>query len=230
MSDTKAPDTGQLQFEIVGGGELTLTEFRGFIAGYTGRDRAAVEHHIAELAEIGVAPPPEIPMFYEMPTGLFTVDSAMETTGGTLTSGEVEPLYIRAQGAYFLGLGSDHTDRDLEAVDIADSKRACPKPVGRLVRRVPELDTLSLDDVMARCVVDEREYQRGTLDAILRPADTIGMLLSRIDVGDSDFVCLGGTIPLLAGGFTRGDEWGVSLAFPDGSILEHEYRVKERQP
>src|SRR5258706_16458621 len=36
------------------------------IAGWTGRDKAAVEHHIAELAAIGVKRPRSTPCFYRL--------------------------------------------------------------------------------------------------------------------------------------------------------------------
>src|SRR5256885_17231739 len=43
------------------------------IAGWTGRDKAAVEHHIAELAAIGVKRPRAIPCFYRLGADLLTM-------------------------------------------------------------------------------------------------------------------------------------------------------------
>ena len=37
------------------------------IAGWTGRDRAAVDHHVRELAAIGVKPPATIPCVFQPP-------------------------------------------------------------------------------------------------------------------------------------------------------------------
>ena len=42
------------------------------IAGWTGRDQAAVERHIAELAAIGVARPLAVPCFYRVGANLLT--------------------------------------------------------------------------------------------------------------------------------------------------------------
>jgi hypothetical protein len=42
------------------------------IAGWTGRERAAVERHIEELAAIGVARPPCVPCFYRVGANLLT--------------------------------------------------------------------------------------------------------------------------------------------------------------
>jgi hypothetical protein len=56
--------TETLTFDVAGSGEtIELTDFYAVVAGYTGRDAAAVQHHIDELAAIGVAPPPSVPMF-----------------------------------------------------------------------------------------------------------------------------------------------------------------------
>ena len=40
------------------------------MAGWTGRDATAVEHHVAELAALGVAPPSAVPLFYRMDPAL----------------------------------------------------------------------------------------------------------------------------------------------------------------
>lgn len=215
----------QLTFEVVGTDEtITISDFRGIVAGYTGRDMAAVQHHIDELAAIGVAPPPEVPMFYPVPAELYSTAGEHEESEN-LTSGEIEPLYIRHNGTYYLGIGSDHTDRDLETHDIGDSKRACPKPVSSQVVRIDDLGTLSLDDCMARSWVDGTLYQEGTLNGIRKPADVVELLLERTNVGEKDFLCLGGTLPLLGGIFTKGRVWRLELLFPDGAKLEHTYEM-----
>jgi 4-hydroxyphenylacetate 3-monooxygenase len=149
---------------------------------------------------------------------------------GDETSGEIEPLYIRHNGRYYLGVASDHTDRRLETVDIAESKRACPKPVGLTIMPVPDLDHLSLDECRARCWVDGRLYQDGTLNGLRTPADVVRLLLERTDVGDGDFVCLGGTLPLIGGQFAYGRDWRLELSFPDGTSIEHAYTVRNIDP
>lgn len=219
-----------LTFHVLGTTEsITLYDFRGIVAGYTGRDAAAVHHHIDELAAIGVAPPPEVPMFYAVDAE--TVNSAADYVDSpNLTSGEIEPVYIRHDGIYYLGVGSDHTDRDLERADIGDSKRACPKPVSSDVVRiggVAELAEFSLDDAIARCSVDGKLYQQGRLDGLRTAHDIATRLVDRLGLGDrDDFVCLGGTLPLLDGAFTAGEQWRVEIELASGDHLSHEYRMK----
>ncbi len=42
------------------------------IAGWTGRDAAAIEHHIEELEAIGVPRPSSVPLYYRVGAGLLT--------------------------------------------------------------------------------------------------------------------------------------------------------------
>ena len=61
------------------------------IAGWTGRDAAAVQHHIDELARLGVPAPSCFPLYYRASAHLLTQESAIEVVGPE-TSGEAEPV------------------------------------------------------------------------------------------------------------------------------------------
>ena len=222
-------NTQTLAFDVADTGEtIELTDFTAVVAGYTGRDAAAVQHHIDELAAIGVAPPPAVPMFYPVERVTVSPAAALDVAGEK-TSGEIEPLYIRHGGRYYLGIASDHTDRHVETIDIGDSKRACPKPVAGTVVAIPELESLSLDECRARSWVDGRLYQDGTLDNLRTPANVVELLLERSDIGDGDFVCLGGTLPVIGGEFVYGREWRIELTFPDGNTIDHTYIITKGQ-
>lgn len=97
------------------------------VAGWTGRDKSAVQHHIDELAALGVPAPSQTPLFYRVSNTLLTNAPKIEVLGQA-SSGEAEPLLIRRGGEYWLGLASDHTDRALEAHSVAASKQICAKP------------------------------------------------------------------------------------------------------
>ena len=90
---------------------------------------------------------------------------------------------------------------------------------------VDNLRQLSLDDCRARSWVDGRLYQDGTLDGLRTPANVVELLLERTAIGDSDFVCLGGTLPVIGGDFIYGREWRLELAFPDGTTIDHTYTI-----
>jgi len=88
------------------------------IAGWTGRDVAALEKHIRELEAIGVKRPKTTPIFYRVAASLLTSADAIEVLGDQ-SSGEAECVVYSVDGGLFVGIGSDHTDRKAEAVGVS---------------------------------------------------------------------------------------------------------------
>jgi hypothetical protein len=117
-----------LRFEVADGLPIEVEPTQLVIAGWTGRDRAAIDHHIEELAAIGVPRPSSVPLYYRVSVSLLTQATQIEVLGAG-SSGEVEPVLVRARGRWWLTVGSDHTDRDAERVGVALSKQLCAKPV-----------------------------------------------------------------------------------------------------
>ncbi|HZD65472.1 MAG TPA: DUF2848 family protein [Acidimicrobiales bacterium] len=207
---------------------LAMAPGRLVVAGYTGRDQAAVDAHIDELAAIGVPPPPSVPAFYELDPALVTTEEAVEVRGAA-TSGEVEPVLVRHRGRWFLGVGSDHTDRDLERQDIVAAKAACPKPLAPAVLALPGgLDALDWDAVEVWAQVDGEDYQRGTLAALRRPLELLARLTEHAGEDGADLVVYAGTLPLLGGHFRPGTAWRVGLRTVEGQELAHAYAVTAR--
>ena len=68
--------------------ELTFAISQAVIAGWTGRDAIALEKHIRELQELGVAPPSSTPIFYRVSTSRLVTASVIEVIGDR-SSGEV---------------------------------------------------------------------------------------------------------------------------------------------
>src|SRR5258706_5586403 len=143
------------------------------IAGWTGRDRAAVEEHIAELGAIGVKPPRTIPCFYRLGANLLTTAAELEVVGED-SSGEVEFVLISAPDGIHVGVGSDHTDRKVESYGITVSKQMCPKPVGRTLWRLDEVED-HWDRMQLRSHVTRKGkrvlYQEGAVSGMLAPRD-----------------------------------------------------------
>ncbi|MGO2113258.1 MAG: DUF2848 family protein, partial [Pseudoclavibacter sp.] len=186
-----------------------------------------VQAHIDELEAIGVAPPPEVPMVYRMSPGLLT--TAANIASPSTSSGEVEPVLIRAGGRFYLGVGSDHTDRELETEDVLRSKLACPKPIGtHLVEISLDDGAFDWDACRITCTLDGREYQAGGLDGLRTPANLFGLLAERGAIApDEDVVVFGGTVPLIGGEFAFGTSWTVELTLPDGTGISHTYDLTE---
>lgn len=193
------------------GRDLAFEPKRLIVAGYTGRDTEAVQEHIDELAAIGVPPPPSVPAFYDLDPGLLTTAPTVQIAGDN-TSGEAEPVLIRHGGRYYLGVGSDHTDRDLERTDIARSKAACPKPFADRVLTLPDdPSALDWDAIALASTVDGVDYQRGTLAALRTPADLLARMADTLGELAGDLIVFGGTLPLLTGAFRPGTRWRAEL-------------------
>ena len=138
------------------------------IAGWTGRDNAAIAHHIEELAALGVKPPSSVPLYYRVAAQLLTQADSIEALGEH-SSGEAEPVLFFAAGEWWLSVGSDHTDREVEGYGVAVSKQMCAKPVASAAWRWSDV-AAHQDEIELRSRILEDgawvDYQRGTLAAI----------------------------------------------------------------
>jgi Protein of unknown function (DUF2848) len=140
------------------------------IAGWTGRDVAALEKHIRELEAIGVKRPKTTPIFYRIAASLLTTDETIEVLGDH-SSGEAECVAYSFADGLWIGLGSDHTDRKAEAVGVSLSKQMCAKPVSRDLWRFDDVAP-HWDSLVLRSYVglngERRLYQEGSV-AAMRP-------------------------------------------------------------
>ena len=154
---------------------LSLSITQGVIAGWTGRDPVARDHHIAELAAIGIAPPASTPIYYRCSANRFTTATAIECTGEE-SSGEVEFCLFASGGKTYVGVGSDHTDRQVETYNITVSKQMCDKPIAPVVWELSEV-LPHWDQIILRSwatIKGEKVlYQEGLLSGMLPVADLI---------------------------------------------------------
>ena len=146
------------------------------IAGWTGRDVAALNHHIEELKEIGVMPPSTVPLYYRVGAHLLTQAPTVQVLGDA-SSGEVEPVLFAAAGRLWVTIGADHTDRKVEGYSIPVSKQMCAKPIGTVAWRFEEVEP-HWDQLMLRSFIEEGGkrvmYQEGPLANIREPRSLIG--------------------------------------------------------
>lgn len=185
------------------------TRPKAVIAGYAGRDQDKVREHIEELAALGVAPPENIPEFYPVQTE--TITQASEIPVSPHTSGEAEPVLIRTGGKYLLAVGSDHTDRKVEAESVLDSKRACAKPISREALVFSrDLQEQHWDHLILSSNVDGRPYQKDQA-SLLPIFETLRIYQERFGTDGEDLILFGGTVPLLTGEFAYGTRWDIQL-------------------
>ena len=145
------------------------------IAGWTGRDVAALNHHIEELKAIGVQPPSRVPIYYRAAAQMLTQADSIQVLGDD-SSGEVEPVLIGAADRLWVTVGADHTDRKVESYGIAISKQMCAKPIGRTAWRFEEVEP-HWDKLVLRSFIPEGGkrvlYQEGPLAKIRDPRELI---------------------------------------------------------
>jgi len=145
------------------------------VAGWTGRDEAALRHHIEELAAIGVPRPSSVPVFYRNAVSNVVQTQRLEVLGPD-TSGEVEPVVVVLGDGLWIGLGSDHTDRKAETMGIALSKQLCGKVMGASLWRLDDISK-HWDQIIIRshAVIGGARvvYQEGLLAAMRHPDDLI---------------------------------------------------------
>lgn len=145
------------------------------IAGWAGRDAAAIEHHIEELAAIGVPRPSTTPLYYRVAAQTLTQAERLVVLGPD-SSGEIEPVVVAMADGLWIGIGSDHTDRKAEAAGIALSKQLCGKPVGGQLWSYADVeghwDELTL---RAWALIDGARvlYQESTVASLRTPHDLI---------------------------------------------------------
>ncbi len=205
------------------------------IAGWTGRDAHAIQHHIEELAAVGVPAPSSVPLYYRVGSALLTQAHTIEALGPD-SSGEVEPVLLRAGGDWWLTVGSDHTDRRVETYSVAVSKQMCAKPVASVAWRwadvAPYQDELQLS---SRIFEDGAwvAYQRGTLASIRPLAGLLeaGPLGDAAEDGVFQFNGTLGAIPNAAGaGIRPATEMELTLHDPRRKrSIVWRYAVKIRQ-
>jgi hypothetical protein len=154
---------------------LTLPIRQAVIAGWTGRDPVARDKHIAELEAIGIARPASTPIYYRVSARRLTTADSIEVSGAE-SSGEVEFVLFGAQGRIFVGLGSDHTDRKVEAYSVTVSKQMCDKVVAPVLWDLADVAG-HWDQMILRshAWIDGARvlYQEGTLDSMLSVEDLI---------------------------------------------------------
>jgi hypothetical protein len=206
-------------------GDVAITQ--AVVAGWTGRDPAAVEKHIRELEALGVKRPASTPIFYRVAAARLTTGDTIEAVGES-SGGEVEFVLLQHAGKLWVGTGSDHTDREVEKYGVTVSKQMCEKPIAPMFWAyddvAPHWDRLML---RAHVVEDGKRalYQEGSVAAMMDPR----ALIAR-HAGDGglpeDTLMFCGTLAA-HGGVRATREFAFEIEDPVlGRRIAHAYRVR----
>src|SRR5262245_51747402 len=198
------------------------------IAGWTGRDKASVEKHITELEAIGVKRPRAVPVFYRVVPSLLSSAREIDVVGEH-SSGEVEFVLVSSPDGVYVGVGSDHTDRKVEAYGVTVSKQMCPKPLGRELWPFAELDA-HWDRLVLRSHVTRggkrRLYQEGEVGHMLHPRDLLARFSGSASLAPGTAMFCG-TLAV-KGEIGGGERFEIELHDPvKNRSLRHDYAVRE---
>ncbi|WP_179400813.1 DUF2848 domain-containing protein [Burkholderia guangdongensis] len=208
--------------------ERTITIDTLVIAGWTGRDTVAMEKHIRELEALGVKRPAYTPVFYRVAADRLGTSTAMQVTGDE-SSGEAEFVLVRDGGETFVGIASDHTDRQVETYGITVSKQMCDKPCANTLWRLSDVAS-HWDDLVLRSyatIGGERVlYQEGKVTAMRSPQDLLDQFATRGGAFVDGTAMLGGTLAAI-GGIRPAQRFEIELEDPVlGRTLKHGYAIE----
>jgi Protein of unknown function (DUF2848) len=197
------------------------------VAGWTGRDPAAVEKHIKELEALGVKRPATTPIFYRVSAARLTTDDTIEAVGES-SGGEVEFVLLQHAGKLWVGAGSDHTDREVEKYGVTVSKQMCDKPIAPAFWAYDDVAP-HWDRLLLRAHVVEGGkrglYQEGAVTAMMDPRALIARQAGdgRLPEGTLMFC---GTLAA-RGGVRPTNEFAFEVEDPVlGRKIAHAYRVR----
>ncbi|MFO7802736.1 MAG: DUF2848 family protein [Desulfovermiculus sp.] len=199
-------------------------------AGFVGRNQDEVQKHVQELAAKGIPAPESTPTLYPVVCRALSMDSSIETYG-TKTSGEVEyVLLVENEQTVYVALGSDHTDRHLEEVDIPRSKQICPNLITSTVWPLDQVQEHWDELVLKSQVVKDGhtiEYQEGKLELILSPAQLMDFVRSKIPGPLDKTIIYSGTVGMKTEGFVFGQRFAAQLIDPKLNLsLELDYDIE----
>ncbi|MEE2823198.1 MAG: DUF2848 domain-containing protein [Acidobacteriota bacterium] len=225
-SGTHAIDLPVELVSVGGAQPTTLSITTTVIAGWTGRNKDAVEKHILELEKLGVPRPTSTPIFYRASASRLTIAGEIQVVGND-SSGEVEAVYVQHDGTLWVGLGSDHTDRKVETYGITVSKQVCDKPIAPTLWLHSELEQ-HWDQLILRSYVttDGKRtlYQEGTIATMLPPEELITRY-SKTGLSNGTLM-FGGTLATLEE-VTPADRFELELEDPVlNRKITHGYNIK----
>lgn len=186
-------------------------------AGFTGRNQEAVRHHLDELAAKGIEVPETTPTVYPVVPSALTTQTSFSVYDNQ-TSGEIEyVLFVKDEAEIYVGIGSDHTDRKLEELDIPRAKQINPNLVSPVVWDLNDVKD-HWDDLMMECFVQKGKerflYQKGALGLLMSPSELLSFIKSKIRKGLENTVIFSGTVKMETDDFVFADRFDGSLTDP----------------
>ena len=186
-------------------------------AGFTGRDQSEVRHHLDELSAKGIDVPDTTPLLYPVIPSTLTTETAIDVYGAE-TAGEIEyVLFVKNDKEIYVGIGSDHTDRKLEELDIPRAKQITPNLISPVVWDLKDLDE-HWDSWSMECSVKKDQdtilYQKGSLGLLMSPPELLAFVSQKIEGPLKNIVIFSGTVKMETKEFVFADTFSGLLSDP----------------
>ncbi|QJP12343.1 DUF2848 domain-containing protein [Starkeya sp. ORNL1] len=185
----------RLEFLLPGGERISPLVRTLLLGSFTGRSQADVSRHVEEMELLGVTVPSRLPIFYPAMSCLLTQEAQVEAVGSD-SRPEVEFVLFAHRGQWFVTVGNDQFDLDLEKRSlVSKSKNLCQKLVAGMAWPLDEVSghwdalTLSLSS-------NDRLLQHGRLEQLLQPAVLLDSVKQDFGKREIDML-FSGTIPFL---------------------------------
>lgn len=199
------------------------------LAGWTGRDKESVMKHIKELEAIGIPRPKKIPALYPISSYLINTYNEIEVQTQQ-TSGEVEYVLFINENIEYITVGSDHTDREIEKIDIKKSKQMYPKIIPPIVWKYDDVkdhwDELIL---VSKQWINGEEilYQNSSIKALITPSELL-KIINDYGLSCKNLIVFSGTIPTITNKLMFGEKFRMEIIDPllNRHIL-YEYNIKQ---
>ncbi len=198
-------------------------------AGFTGRDQKEVKHHLDELSAKGIDVPDSTPVLYPVIPSALTTKTECDVYGDE-TSGEIEyVLFVKDKKTIYVGIGSDHTDRNLEEHDIPRAKQISPNLTSPVVWDLNDVDG-HWDDLTMECSVQKEGktllYQKGGLGLLMSPDELLELISKKIQGPLENLVIFSGTVKMETDDFVFADNFSGLLTDPTlNRSIGFEYKV-----
>jgi hypothetical protein len=211
---------------------LTLDIVRCYNLGFTMRDPEKMQRHLEECYALGVKelicdrPPLVMPI---SPWAVLT-DTTV-TVQRPKTSGEVEIVTVAdADGSIYVGVGSDHTDRPMENIDIPWAKQVAPNVVAPTLWRWDEVKD-HWDEIRMTCTVVDNgetvEYQDASVSEFWTPAEMLQGVRESVVPVTGAIILFSGTVVTLEERLRFAEKWTIRLTDPVlGREITHTYDVE----
>lgn len=222
--------------EKSGDRSLEIDFKRCYNLGFTMRDPVKMQAHLEECYKLGIKelicerPPLVMPI---SPWAVLTDDHV--DVQRPRTSGEVEiATVVDADGTVYVSVGSDHTDRSLESIDIPWGKQVAPNVVA------PELwlwDEVKdhWDEISMECtVVDggtEVLYQQAMVSEFWTPAEMVQGVRESVTPVEGASILFSGTVVSIGETLRFAESWTISMIDPVlDRRIDHTYTVTVLAP